>query len=59
VLASFGALSGAAALPALLPVPRALRRTGDAAGIAAGVVGLPLTGYTGVLLANTAVPVWR
>ncbi|HSD19680.1 MAG TPA: NrfD/PsrC family molybdoenzyme membrane anchor subunit [Anaeromyxobacter sp.] len=59
VLASFGALSGAAALPALLPVPRALRRTGDAAGIAAGAVGLPLVGYTGVLLANTAVPVWQ
>ncbi|WP_242346055.1 NrfD/PsrC family molybdoenzyme membrane anchor subunit [Anaeromyxobacter terrae] len=59
VLATFGALSGAAALPALLPAPRPLRRAADAAGIAAGVVGLPLVGYTGVLLANTAVPVWQ
>ncbi|WP_242334347.1 NrfD/PsrC family molybdoenzyme membrane anchor subunit [Anaeromyxobacter sp. SG66] len=59
VLASFGALSGAAALPALLPSSRALRRAGDAAGLAAGALGLPLVGYTGVLLANTAVPVWQ
>jgi formate-dependent nitrite reductase membrane component NrfD len=31
----------------------------DAAGIAAGMVGLPLVGYTGVLLADTAVPIWQ
>jgi formate-dependent nitrite reductase membrane component NrfD len=31
---------------------------GDVTGYAAGVVGLPLSGYTAVLLANTAVPVW-
>jgi formate-dependent nitrite reductase membrane component NrfD len=32
---------------------------GDAAGIAAGLLGIPLSGYTGVLIANTAVPVWQ
>ena len=32
---------------------------GDAAGIAAGLVGLPLAGYTAVLLSNSAVPVWK
>jgi formate-dependent nitrite reductase membrane component NrfD len=32
---------------------------GDAAGLGAGVMGLPMTGYTAVLLANTAVPVWQ
>jgi formate-dependent nitrite reductase membrane component NrfD len=34
------------------------RRVGDAAGLALGVVGLPLAGYTAVLLSNTAVPLW-
>ena len=32
---------------------------GDAAGLGAGTLGGPLAGYTGVLLANTAVPVWE
>jgi hypothetical protein len=32
---------------------------GDAAGLGAGAMGLPMTGYTAVLLANTAVPVWQ
>jgi len=35
-----------------------LGRLGDAAGYTAAVFGLPLTGYTAVLLSNTAVPVW-
>lgn len=61
ILTGFGALSGAAALPSL----RLARRRGpveaaaDAAGLGAGLLGLPLVGYTGVLLANTAVPVWQ
>ncbi|HSK80243.1 MAG TPA: NrfD/PsrC family molybdoenzyme membrane anchor subunit [Thermoanaerobaculia bacterium] len=37
----------------------ALRRLGDAAGYTAGLLGLPLAGYTAVLLGNTAVPVWQ
>lgn len=31
---------------------------GRACSVGAGATGLPLTGYTAVLLANTAVPVW-
>ncbi|HYO73628.1 MAG TPA: NrfD/PsrC family molybdoenzyme membrane anchor subunit, partial [Archangium sp.] len=31
-------------------------RVGDGAAVAAGLLGLPLAGYTAVLLANTAVP---
>lgn len=34
-------------------------RIGDAAGVGAGLVGLPMSGYTAVLLSNTAVPVWQ
>jgi formate-dependent nitrite reductase membrane component NrfD len=34
-------------------------RTADIAGIGAGLLGIPLSGYTGVLIANTAIPVWR
>lgn len=36
-----------------------LGRMGRGAEVGAGVLGLGLTGYTGVLLANTAVPVWQ
>lgn len=32
---------------------------GDAAALAAGAGGVPLTGYTAVLLSNTAVPIWQ
>jgi formate-dependent nitrite reductase membrane component NrfD len=32
---------------------------GDAAGLVAGVGGLPLAGYTAVLLSTTAVPFWQ
>ena len=35
------------------------RRLGDLAGLGAGAIGLPLSGYTAVLLAGTAVPVWK
>jgi formate-dependent nitrite reductase membrane component NrfD len=60
IVSGFGAAAGLAAVPAVWPrTPRALRRTADAAGYAAGALGLPLVGYTGVLIANTAVPVWQ
>jgi formate-dependent nitrite reductase membrane component NrfD len=36
-----------------------LRRLGDLAGTVAGLVGMPLAGYTAVLLSNTAVPLWQ
>ncbi len=35
-----------------------LYRLGYAAGIGAGILGMPLATYTAVLLSNTAVPVW-
>jgi hypothetical protein len=50
LLSGFGACATAALLPG---------RVGDAAAAASGVLGLPLTSYTGVLLANTAVPFWQ
>jgi formate-dependent nitrite reductase membrane component NrfD len=34
-------------------------RLGDAAGLAAGALGVPQAGYTAVLVSNTAVPVWQ
>ncbi len=34
------------------------RTIADAAGLGAGALGVPLAGYTAVLLANTAVPIW-
>lgn len=34
-------------------------RVGDAAGSAGALFGLPLAGYTAVLLTNTAVPLWQ
>src|SRR5690349_16377904 len=34
------------------------RLAGDAAGIGAGILGLPLATYTAVLISNTAVPLW-
>ncbi len=36
-----------------------LGRLGDAAGTIAGIIGGPLSGYTGVLLADTSVPIWQ
>jgi len=36
-----------------------LGAVGDTAGLAGGAFGLPLSGYTAVLLSNTAVPVWQ
>lgn len=36
-----------------------LARMGELAGLGAGVLGPPLAGYTAVLLAATAVPVWQ
>jgi Polysulphide reductase, NrfD len=59
ILSSFGALSAAAAAPVVLGLPRPLSRSADLAALGSALVGLPLVGYTGVLLSNTAVPVWQ
>jgi formate-dependent nitrite reductase membrane component NrfD len=53
ILTGFGACASAAIAPVL---PKKLR---DGAALAAGVLGVPLTSYTGVLLVGTAVPLWQ
>ena len=50
VLATSGAFGAMSLLPGAI---------GDACAIVAGVLGVPLAGYTAVLVANTAVPVWQ
>jgi formate-dependent nitrite reductase membrane component NrfD len=57
VLAAAGPLMAGSAL--LAGRRGVLRTLGDLAGLGAGVVGMPLAGYTAVLLSNTAVPLWQ
>jgi len=56
-LAAIAPTAGASALAA--GAPGLLGVAGDAAGLGAGALGVPLTGYTAVLLSNTAVPLWQ
>jgi formate-dependent nitrite reductase membrane component NrfD len=56
VLAAAGPLTVASAV--LDGAPGPLGTVGHGAGYAAGAVGLPLAGYTAVLVSTTAVPVW-
>lgn len=62
---SVGSWTLAAATPvfgasAVLPHAGGLPgRLGNALGKVAGLLGMPLAGYTAVLLTNTAVPVWQ
>jgi hypothetical protein len=57
VLAGAGTATGVAAANRLLGLfPRAL---GDAAAVAAGVLGMPVCTYTATLISNTAVPIWH
>jgi formate-dependent nitrite reductase membrane component NrfD len=56
-LAAAGALGSGAAL--FSDRRGAARAVGDASGLAAGAIGLSLSGYTAVLLSDTAVPLWR
>lgn len=57
---ALAAVGGMAAGAAPLAGARgALQTVGDAAGCGAGLAGLPLAGYTAVLLGNTAVPAWQ
>jgi formate-dependent nitrite reductase membrane component NrfD len=57
VLAGASTLAGGAAF--LARRRGLLRKLGDAAGLGSALLGLPLAGYTAVLLANTAVPLWQ
>jgi formate-dependent nitrite reductase membrane component NrfD len=54
------AFSSAAAAGAVLPFgPALLRPLGNVSGVIAGFLGLGVAGYTGVLISQTAVPVWQ
>lgn len=60
IVTGFGGAASLAALPEVWPdAPPAAHRAARLAGYGAGLLGLPLVGYTGVLIANTAVPVWQ
>jgi formate-dependent nitrite reductase membrane component NrfD len=56
-------LSGAGAATGVAFASRSLglfpRRLGDAAAVAAGVLGMPVCTYTATLISNTAVPIWH
>lgn len=57
ILTVFSTAAGGAAV---LPLgPKLFRPLADIFGIIAGVFGLGLSGYTGVLISQTAVPVWQ
>ena len=57
ILVSFSSFSGFSLLAEF--GPRQIRWIGDSSAVVAGVFGLGLAGYTGVLVGNTAVPVWQ
>ena len=57
LLAGFGTASAGAAVLGRFD-NRQLRFLGDTAGLVAGMLGLPMAGYTGVLLGATAQPAW-
>ena len=57
ILAGFGAATAPATLHSLSG--GRLGAPGRAAQVAAALLGLPLSSYTGALIANTAVPVWH
>ncbi len=58
-LTAFGGCCAASTLPHLLPARPWQQKVSDGAALLSGVMGLPLCTYTGVLVANTAVPVWQ
>ena len=53
------AISASTAIATLLPDrPRLLGAAADVGGVVSALLGGPMAGYTGVLLGNTAVPIW-
>ncbi len=57
ILVTFSSLTGLSLITEL--GPPWLRRLGDFAAVTAGVFGLGLAGYTGVLVSHTTVPLWQ
>lgn len=57
ILSAFSAAAGASTV---LPYgPKVFRPLANVFGVLAGLLGLPLAAYTGVLLVQTAVPLWK
>ncbi len=57
ILTVFSSAAGAAAI---LPYgPKLFRPLANVFGVVAGIFGLGLSGYTGVLISQTAVPIWQ
>lgn len=59
VLAKSGALNTASVLALSARRGGVVWKLGNVASWAAGVLGMPLAGYTAVLLSNSAVPIWQ
>lgn len=57
LLTAMSGLAGVAALASLGPKP--LRPLANATGLGAAAFALPFTGYTAVLINNTAIPFWQ
>lgn len=57
ILVLFSSAAGVSAIAGF--GPRAVRSMGDTAAVAAGILGLGLAGYTGVLVSHTSVPLWQ
>lgn len=62
ILVLFSSTAGLSALAGFGPhgeIKRWVRSIGDAAAVGAGILGLGLAGYTGVLVSHTSVPLWQ
>jgi formate-dependent nitrite reductase membrane component NrfD len=59
VLAGSGAMNTASVLAQLGRLGVVARKLGNASSLVGGALGMPLSGYTAVLLSNSAVPVWQ
>ncbi len=59
VLAGSGAMNTASLLAMLRSRGGMVRKLGTAASLVAGTLGMPLAGYTAVLLSNSAIPTWQ
>ncbi|MET0404343.1 MAG: NrfD/PsrC family molybdoenzyme membrane anchor subunit [Cystobacter sp.] len=57
ILSGSGAMNAAAAV--LSGQRGVLGRVGEGAALVGGLLGMPLAGYTAVLITNTAVPLWQ
>ncbi|WP_224366357.1 NrfD/PsrC family molybdoenzyme membrane anchor subunit [Hyalangium versicolor] len=59
VLAGSGAMNSASVAALFAGRIGVVRKLGNVASLVGGALGMPLAGYTAVLLSNSAVPVWQ